>query len=208
MAALQLGGKADDWSAQKIQAFSSEKPEAWYVLDFGAEQKTDQRQAIDRKLSETLCKVSQEFAGSAQVSHFVNAQPDRDLNTTATFANGLQLDRARISNIDLKPGDPICLELQWSTQAQLPTDYTVFVHVIDQNGQLVAQSDLQPGGGYAPTSSWPIGQPITDRHGVVLPPTLAPGTYQIVIGLYGPDGVRLTSSAGQDSIALSTVTIQ
>ena len=115
VAALQLGGKADDWSEQKIQAFSSEKPEAWYVLDFGAEQKADQRQAIDRKLSETLCKVSREFAGSAQVSHFVNAPPDRDLNTTATFANGLQLDRARISNTELKPGDPICLELQWST---------------------------------------------------------------------------------------------
>ena len=53
-----------------------------------------------------------------------------------------------------------------------------------------------------------LGQPITDRHGVVLPPTLPPGTYQIVIGLYGPDGVRLMSSTGEDAIALSTVTIQ
>jgi hypothetical protein len=208
VAALQLGGKADDWSEQKIQAFSTEKPEAWYVLDFGAEPKADQRQAIDRKLSETLCKVSREFAGSAQVSHFVNAPPDRDLNLTAIFENGLQLNRANISNTKLEPGDPLCLELQWSTKAQLPSDYTVFVHVIDHNGQLVAQSDLQPGGGYAPTSSWPIGQPITDRHGVVLPQTFTPGDYQIVIGLYGPDGVRLKSSAGEDSITLSTVTIQ
>jgi hypothetical protein len=208
LAALQLGDKADEWSAQKIQSFSSEKPEAWYVLDFGAEQKADQRQAIDRQLSETLCKVSREFAGSAQVSHFVNAQPDRDLNTTATFENGLQLDRARSSNTELKPGDPICLELQWNTTQQLPTDYTVFVHVLDQNGQQVAQSDLQPGGGYAPTSGWPIGQPIADRHGVVLPPALPPGEYQIVIGLYGPDGARLTSSAGENAITLSTITTQ
>jgi hypothetical protein len=208
VAALQLGGKADEWSAQKIQPFSSEKPETWYVLDFGAEAKQDQRQAIDRKLSETLCKVSREFAGSAQVSHFVNAPPDRDLNTTATFANGLQLNRTRISNTELKPGDPICLELQWSTTRQLPTDYTVFMHVLDQNGQLVAQTDLQPGGGYAPTSGWPIGQPITDRHGVVLPQTITPGEYQIIIGLYGPDGARLTSSADEDSMTLSTVTIQ
>jgi hypothetical protein len=178
------------------------------MLDFGAVAKKDQRQAIDRQLGESLCKVSQEFASSAQVSHFVNAQTERDLNVTATFENGLQLDRARISNTALKPGDPICVELQWSTTSQLPADFTVFAHVLDQNGQLVAQSDLQPGGGYAPTSSWPIGQPITDRHGVVLPPTLAPGNYQIVIGLYGPDGMRLTSSAGEDSIILSTVTIQ
>lgn len=208
VAALQLGGKAEAWSEQKIQAFSTEKPEAWYVLDFGAEQKADQRQAIDRQLSETLCKVSREFAGSAQVSRFVNAPPDRDLNTTAAFENGLQLNRVRISNTTLKPGGPLCLELHWSTNAPLPTDYTVFVHVLDQNGQIVAQSDLQPGGGYAPTSGWPIGQPITDRHGVVLPPTLAPGEHQIVIGLYGPDGVRLTSSTGKDVIALSEITIQ
>jgi hypothetical protein len=208
LAALQLGGKADAWSEQKVQSFSTEKPELWYVLDYGADQKKEQRQAIDRKLSETLCKVSREFAGSAQVSHFVNAPPDRDLNTTATFENGLQLDRVRISNTTLRPGDPICLELQWSTNEKTPTDYTVFVHVLDQNGQLVVQSDLQPSGGYAPTSSWPIGQPITDRQGVVLPSTLAPGTYQIVIGLYGPDDVRLKSSTGEDAIALGTITIQ
>jgi len=208
IAALQLGGKADEWSAQKVQSFSTDKPELWYVLDYGADQKKDQRQAIDRHLSDALCKVSQEFAGSAQVSHFVNAQPNRDLTTTAAFENGLQLDRARVSNTELKPGDPICLELQWGTTSQLPTNYTVFVHVLDQNGQPVAQSDLQPGGGYAPTSGWPIGQPITDRHGLVLPPTLAPGTYQIVIGLYGSDGVRLKSSIGEDAIALGTVAIQ
>jgi hypothetical protein len=208
LAALQLGGKADAWSEQKIQSFSTEKPEVWYVLDFGTEQKADQRQAIDRKLSETLCKVSREFAGSAQVSHFVNVQPDRDLGVTATFENGPQLDQARISNTARTPGEPICLELQWSTNTQLPTDYTVFVHVLDQNGQLVAQSDLQPGGGYTPTSSWPIGQPITDRHGVILPPTLSPGTYQIAIGLYGSDGARLKASDGSDSITLGEITVQ
>jgi hypothetical protein len=207
IAALQLGGAADAWSAQKIQSFRTEKPELWYVLDYGADQKKDQRQAIDRQLSEALCKVGREFAGSAQVSHFVNAQPDHDVAARATFEKGLQLDRTRISNAAVQAGDPICLELQWSTTNQLPADYTVFVHILDQSGQLVAQSDLQPGGGYAPTSRWPIGQTITDRHGVVLPPALAPGTYQIVIGWYGPDGVRLTSDEGRDTIALSAITI-
>ena len=207
LAALQLGGTADAWSEQEVQSFSAEKPEVWYVLDFGADQKQDQRQALDRKLSKALCKVSQEFAGSAQVSHFVNAPPEHDVEARAAFANGLQLDRARISNPTIQAGDPICLELQWSTARQLPADYTAFVHVLDQNGQLVAQSDLPAGGGYAPTSSWPIGQPIVDRQGVVLPPALTPGEYQIVIGLYGPDGVRLTSNTDQDAITLGTFSI-
>ncbi len=205
VAALQLGGKAEAWSAQKIQAFSAEKPEVWYVLDFGAEQKADPRQAIDRKLSETLCKVSREFAGSAQVSHFVTTLPDRDLHDTAQFENGLQLDNVRVNLTTW--GEPLCFELQWHTTRPLPTDYTVFIHVLDQNGQIVAQSDLQPGGGYAPTSGWPIGQPITDRHGLILPPTFAPGEYHIVVGLYGPDGVRLHTTEGTDAILLSKVVV-
>ena len=207
LAALQLGGAADTFSEQKIQSFSVEKPELWYVLDFGADQKKDQRQAIDQQLTQTLCKVSREFAGAAQVSHFVNAQPDRDLDVTANLENGLRLNRARISHTALKSGEPICLELQWSAASQLPTDYTVFVHVLDQNGQIVAQSDLPPGGGYAPTSRWPIGQSITDRHGVVLPPTLSAGNYRIVTGLYRPDGVRLTSTTGSDAIPLVEFTL-
>ncbi len=207
LAALQLGGAADAFSAQKIQSFSAEKPELWYVLDFGAGQKKDQREAIDRQLSETHCKISREFAGTAQVSHFVNASPDRDLNITAQFEKGLQLNGARINRDALQAGDPVCVELQWSTTAPIATDYTVFIHVLDENGNLVAQSDLQPGGGYAPTSHWPIGQPIMDRQGVVLPPALSPGTYRIVIGLYGPDGARLTSTAGADSIPLLEFTL-
>lgn len=205
LAALQLGGKADAWSAQKIQAFSTEKPEAWYVLDFGAEQKADQRQAIDRALSETLCKVSREFAGSAQVSRFVTTLPDRDLHDTAQFENGLQLDNVRVNLTTW--GEPLCFELQWHTTRSLPTNYTVFIHVLDPNGQIVAQSDLQPGGGYAPTSSWPIGQPITDRHGLILPPAFSPGEYHIVVGLYGPDGVRLHTTEGIDAILLSKVVV-
>jgi hypothetical protein len=208
IAALQLGDQADAWSQQEIQKVSAEKPEAWYVLDFGADQKKDQRQAIERQLSETLCKVSQEFAGSAQLSHFVNAPPDRDLAATAVFDNGPQLDGARISNTNVTAGDPICLEMHWSTPQPLPADYTVFVHVLDQHGQVVAQSDLQPGGGYAPTSGWPVGRSITDRHGVVLPPVLSPGDYRIVTGLYGPDGVRLKSSTAEDAITLSQITVR
>ncbi len=208
LAALQLGGAADAFSAQKIRSFSAEKPELWYVLDFGANQEKDQREAIDRQLSETSCKVSQEFAGSAQVSRFVQAMPDQVLSTTAQFENGIQLNGARLSTLALKPGDPICVELQWSAAVPLPLNYTVFVHVLDQNGQLVAQNDLPPGGGYAPTSGWPSGQPIADRHGVVLPQVLSPGQYRIVIGLYGPDGVRLKTRDEADAIPLGEITIR
>ena len=209
LAALQLGGAADTWSAQKIQAFSAERPEMWYVLDFGAEPKKDERQAIDRTLSETLCKVSREFAGSAQVSRFVTTPNGVDAyrRPNEQFENGLHLDRVNVNHTTW--GEPLCFEMEWHTTKALPADYTVFIHVLDQNGQIVAQTDSQPGGGYAPTSSWPVETPIADRHGLILPPSvLAPGRYDIVMGLYGPDGVRLHTIDGNDTILLSKIVHQ
>ena len=209
LAALQLGGKADAWDAQKVQAFSAEKAELWYVLDFGTTQKKDQRQAIDRTLSESLCKVSQGFAGSAQVSRFVTTPIAGDAywRQDTQFENGLHLDRVGVNRSAW--GEPLCFEMQWHTTKLLQIDYTVFIHVIDQHGQIVAQNDSQPGGGYAPMSQWSVGQPITDRHGLILPPSvLAPGEYNIIVGVYGPDGVRLHTTDGNDTILLSRIVRQ
>jgi len=209
VAALQLGDKADEWSAQKVASFSTEKPELWYVLDFGAEQKKDHRQTIDRRLSESLCKVSREFAGSAQVSRFVTTPlaESSSRRHADRFVNGLQLDNVRVNRASW--GEPLCFEFQWQTTQPLETDYTVFIHVLDQNGQIVAQTDSPPGGGYAPTSSWPIGQTIIDRHGLILPPAvLTPGEYHIVVGLYGPDGVRLSTTEESDTILLHKIVHQ
>ena len=47
----------------------------------------------------------------------------------------------------------------------------------------------------------------SDEARTLRPLQAAACTYRIAIGLYGPDGVRLKSNAGTDSLALSTVTI-
>ena len=61
------------------------------------------------------------------------------------------------------------------------------MHVINAAGQLVAQNDMQPHSGFAPTSQWKPGAAITDRHGLILPATLAPGDYTVRVGLYRSD---------------------
>jgi hypothetical protein len=48
----------------------------------------------------------------------------------------------------------------------------------------VAQQDGEPGGGLAPTTSWPAGSSVADNHGVLLPAGLPPGEYTLSIGLY------------------------
>ena len=208
LAALQIGGAADAWDTAKIQAYAAERPELWYVLDYGADVKKDERLNIDRSLSESLCKVSTQFAGSAQVSRYIRTAPAIDLNVTAEFENGVQLKHARISATTISVGNPLCVELQWTTTKALSANYTVFIHVLDANGQLMAQSDLQPDGGFAPTNGWQVNQVIRDRHGVILPVTLPLSTYRVVMGVYGLDGVRLKSGNSDDSVLLSELTIR
>ncbi len=81
--------------------------------------------------------------------------------------------------------------LRWEADQTPVSDYTVFAHVLDSNGMLVAQHDGIPAAGYAPTSSWGKGQTVDDQRSIDLS-TLADGPYTVLVGLYNPaDGQRL-----------------
>jgi hypothetical protein len=53
--------------------------------------------------------------------------------------------------------------VEWSLEASVSANYSWFIHVIDGSGNVVAQQDRAPVGGYAPTSSWIPGEKVTDR---------------------------------------------
>jgi hypothetical protein len=88
-----------------------------------------------------------------------------------------------------RPGFKPTLTLFWQAQANPPTDYTVFVHLVAPDGHLVAQADSPPAAGAYPTSLWDPGEIIIDSHPL---PDLPPGRYAIRVGLYRPEtGERL-----------------
>jgi hypothetical protein len=91
------------------------------------------------------------------------------------------------------------LELVWQPHATLGRDYTVFVHVLDATGRLVAQADGPPLNGGYPTSLWSVGEQIVERR--PLPPVPAGGS--VLIGLYDlATGERLRAADGRDSVML------
>ena len=71
--------------------------------------------------------------------------------------------------------------------------YFVFLHVVDEQGQIVAQHDLGPGKrGKQPTTSWLPGEVVLDPVDLSLPPDLSPGLYTLRLGMYlPPAGPRL-----------------
>jgi hypothetical protein len=80
----------------------------------------------------------------------------------------------------------LALRLFWQARQSPAEDYTAFVHILDNNGDIVAQQDQQPAGGRMPTSTWPSGYMLADDMVVILPHDLPHGKYRLVAGLYDP----------------------
>jgi hypothetical protein len=97
------------------------------------------------------------------------------------------------------------LTLYWQSRRVTATDYTLFVHLRDEAGQIIAQQDGPAGDGY-PTSLWEAGTIIRDPVRLSLPPDLPAGTYEVQVGFYNlATGERLpVVGADEDVIFLFT----
>jgi uncharacterized membrane protein len=93
-----------------------------------------------------------------------------------------------------RPGESMTVMLTWQAAADMNLDYTVFVHLVDADGRIVAQHDGQPWDGVPlPTSSWHAGEVLRDIHVLTLPPDLSSGVYRLQLGAYyWPTGQRLS----------------
>jgi hypothetical protein len=99
-------------------------------------------------------------------------------------------DAIQLIGYDLRQGQTLDLALHWQAVARPQTDYHVFVHIVDSQGQVVAQQDNAPRHSRYPTRIWDAGEHVPDAY--VLTPRLPPGTYHIVAGMYDPrSGERL-----------------
>ena len=79
----------------------------------------------------------------------------------------------------------LTVTLYWQTEQLMGYDYTVFVHLLNAQGQLLAQHDGQPWWDESiPTTTWLPGETLRDRHTLTLPPTLPPGPYTLRVGVY------------------------
>ncbi len=92
------------------------------------------------------------------------------------------------------PDQPFALTLYWEALTPDGRDYTVFVHMIDEKGNIVNQADSPPQDNRYPTSIWAAGEQIQDIHQFTGLASPAEGPHQLAIGLYDPaTGERLVA---------------
>lgn len=90
-----------------------------------------------------------------------------------------------------REGESVWVELHWQSVAVLSDDVTVFLHVVDDSGQLVAQRDGYPLMGLSRPVAWQPGDVWRDLRRL----QLREGKYQLLVGLYTvEDGLRLPAT--------------
>ena len=193
----------------RIQGDAQAHHRLWFALykgDFGP------NAPLVEWLDANLYPAGGEWQGEMLYLAYVYVGPGHSWRSTAhdeRFEQGIRLTGARWTPQALG-GDALALVLTWEAERQVDRSYKVFVHALDDAGQLVAQHDGIPGAGRRPTQSWPAGVEVTDRHGLLLP---ASGAIQsplhIRVGLYDPEtGQRLRLESGGDAVEVCAVELQ
>jgi hypothetical protein len=110
---------------------------------------------------------------------------------------------------------PFSLTLYWEGLSPDGRDYTVFVHLIDEAGNIIGQADSPPQDNRYPTSIWAAGEQVQDIHQFTELAGTAAGPYRLAVGLYdlatgqrlaayGLDGTRWLN----DSVILAPMALE
>ncbi len=100
-----------------------------------------------------------------------------------------------------QPGSDWTITLHWVSWQQPDFDYNVFIHVLDANGNKIAQWDGQPQGGARPMTGWLSGEIIED-HIVLALPAQAPPVARVLLGLYNWQSGQRLLAGDQDAIVI------
>lgn len=98
----------------------------------------------------------------------------------------VRLDRVRLGSETPRAGETLSAVLVWTSDSQVSESYTVLCHLLSSDGELVAQRDAPPLIGVRPTVTRRAGDVFEDSCELSLDDGLAPGDYELSVGMYDP----------------------
>lgn len=130
------------------------------------------------------------------------AIPDRAESVEADFDDGIGLRGYEVAAAD----DHLTVTLWWQPAARPAGDYTVFVHLIDAEGEILSQHDSRPQRGQFHTNWWRPGDIIADAHTLTLSDDSRQQAHALRLGLYptggGPRLGRIAAPIGQEDLLI------
>jgi len=119
-----------------------------------------------------------------------------------------------LSAEEVAPGEPLRLTLYWQALEAMKESYTVFLHLVDEDGHIWAQRDSWPQEGSYPTVEWVEGEVVVDEREVAIGLGVPSGEYRLEAGMYDLEtGERLPvfdeggTRMAQDRVLLGEVRV-
>jgi hypothetical protein len=119
-----------------------------------------------------------------------------------TFGQQVRLVGYSLGDGPYQAGETLPLTLFWEALAEKPGPLTVLVELKNASGQAIVSNLREP---IWPATNWREATVLRDPHDFLLPANLAPGDYQLVVGLFNPDQSALSVNNGSE-LTLATVT--
>jgi hypothetical protein len=114
--------------------------------------------------------------------------------------------------IGAAPGAALPVWMAWRSDAPLEQRITFSLHLVDEEGRLVAQADSEMGGGRFPTTLWHtwVDRPtVAGEFQLTLPAALPAGSYHLLAGAFETDTVApLATLNGGQWAELATLEIR
>ncbi|HNT73768.1 MAG TPA: phospholipid carrier-dependent glycosyltransferase [Anaerolineae bacterium] len=108
------------------------------------------------------------------------------------FGDAARVLAVEVSPAQALPGEPVWVRVTWEPLQWTARPYSVYIHLMDEAGTVVAQRDTWPGLGRAPTTSWRTGAAFVDSYRVDLSESVyAPNRVNVRLGLYEAEWGRL-----------------
>jgi hypothetical protein len=200
--------EAEAWIAGIVEAHNR-----IFVLYWG-DQESDPERHIERALARQAYKAGETWITSVRYARYGTGPLASTPGTEVSRSFGPAIDLRGVTLPDeaVRGGAIVPLTLFWRSESTPDRRFKVFVHVLNADGRLAAQTDREPVGGLYPTDRWQPDETVVDRYGVSLPVDIQPGAYTVIAGLYdfsgerlrvtGPDGVQ------RDHVTLGTLTVR
>ena len=128
-------------------------------------------------------------------------------STDITFGSGIRLFGFSVTPAQPELGSPWTVDLYWEAVGPIHQDYTVFCHLVNAYGRILAQTDEQPLQGDYPSSMWREGEQVHDSHVLQVPETMQGEPFYLLVGLYNAETGERLDYATTDGMKSDHVTL-
>ncbi len=202
--------------AQQVMARTLDEYDLiWFVT--GGLPPNDPENTLERWLADNAYKAFDMWYGDFRLLAYATPARLEDVTAreTGTPLVGAQTSEVMVESVrapeTVSPGEALPIEIAFRLAAPSGFGLRWFVQLLTLDGFPVALLDTAPDDGYTPFSDLPAEQELVERAGLLLPPDLPTGEYQVIAGIYNPElenAERLRAPDGSDFVHIGRLVVQ